>query len=98
MQRSNRPPLGTAYSSIRNTILPAISKVFEKRIFNQLHEHFITNNLFCDGQYGFREMHSTELAALELIDRIVLAMDKGEIPFSIFIDLSKAFDTLDHKI
>ena len=40
----------------------------------------------------------TELAALELIYRIVLAMDKGEIPFSIFIDLSKAFDTLDHKI
>ena len=80
------------------SILPAISKVFEKCIFNQLHEHFITNKLFCDGQYGFRERHSTELAALELIDRIVLAMDKGEIPFSIFIDLSKAFDTLDHKI
>ena len=72
--------------------------VFEKNIFNQLHEHFITNKLFCDGQCGFRERHSTELAALELIDRIVLAMDKGEIPFSIFIDLSKAFDTLDHKI
>ena len=72
--------------------------MFEKCILNQLHEHFITNKLFCDGQYGFRERHSTELAALELIDRIVLAMDKGEIPFSIFIDLSKAFDTLDHKI
>ena len=72
--------------------------MFEKIIFNQLQEHFITNKLFCDGQYGFRERHSTELAALELIDRIVLAMDKGEIPFSIFIDLSKAFDTLDHKI
>ena len=82
------------------SILPAISKVFEKIIFNQLQEHFITNKLFCDGQYGFRERHSTELAALEqlLIDRIVLAMDKGETPFSIFIDLSKAFDTLDHKI
>ena len=80
------------------SILPAISKMFEKIIFNQLQEHFITNKLFCDGQYGFRERHSTELAALELIDRIVLAMDKGEIPFSIFIDLSKAFDTLDHQI
>ena len=77
------------------SILPAISKVFEKSIFNQLQEHCITNKLFCDGQYGFRERHSTEL---ELIDRIVLAMDKGEIPFSVFIDLSKAFDTLDHKI
>ena len=84
------------------SILPAISKVFEKIIFNQLQEHFITNKLFCDGQYGFRERHSTELVALWTyniiyIDRIVLAMDKGEIPFSIFIDLSKAFDMLDHK-
>ena len=80
------------------SILPAISTVFEKSIFNQLHEHFITNKLFCDGQYGFRVRHSTELAALEILDRFVLAMDKGEISFSIFIDLSKAFDTLDHKI
>ena len=80
------------------SILPEMSKVFEKSIFNQLHEQFITNTLFCDGQYGFRERNSTELAALELIDRIVLAMDKGEIPFSVFIDLSKAFDTLDHTI
>ena len=53
------------------SILPAISKVFEKSIFNQLQEHFITNKLFCDGQYGFRERHSTELAATVRIDRIV---------------------------
>ena len=80
------------------SILPAFSKVFEKIIFNQLQEHFITNTLFCDGQYWFRERCATKLAAVELIDRIVLAMDKGEIPFRIFIDLSKAFDMLDHKI
>ena len=69
-------------------------------MFDQLQEHFITNKLFYDGQYVFRERYSTELAALELIYRMVglLAMDKGEIPFSIFIDLSKAFYTLDHKI
>ena len=58
------------------SILPTIYIVFEKSIFNHLQDHFITNKLFCDGQYGFRERHSTELAALELIDRIVLAMDK----------------------
>ena len=42
--------------------------------------------------------HSTEYAALELIDRVILDMDKSEIPFSIFIDLSKAVDTLDHNM
>ena len=42
--------------------------------------------------------HSTELAALEFVDRVVMAMDHGKMPLSIFLDLSKAFDSLDHKI
>ena len=49
-------------------------------------------------QYGFRPKHSTEYAALELIDRIINEMDKNEIPIDIFLDLSKAFDTIDHTI
>ena len=51
-----------------------------------------------DGQYGFRKHHSTELAALELFDRKSNDLDKKETPVSIFLDLSKAFDTLDHEI
>ena len=43
-------------------------------------------------------MHSTEYAALELIDRIVTQMDKDELPINIYLDLSKAFDTIDHSI
>ena len=42
--------------------------------------------------------HSTEFAALELIDRILTSMDNKEIPINIYLDLSKAFDTLDHSI
>jgi hypothetical protein len=49
-------------------------------------------------QYGFRESHSTELAALEIIDRIMFNMDEGNTPLNIYIDLSKAFDTIDHNI
>ena len=78
------------------SILPAISKIFEKVMFNQLYAHFEVNKLYYKSQYGFRRNHSTEFAALELIDRILLDMDKDEIPFAIFMDLSKAFDTLDH--
>ena len=72
--------------------------MFEKGFSIDCRTFFITNKVLCDGQYWFRERHSTELAALYHIDRIVHAMDKDEIPFSIFIDLSKAFDTLYHNI
>ena len=46
----------------------------------------------------FRKSHSTELAALELIDSIYKNLDQGKTPIAIFLDLSKAFDTIDHKI
>ena len=46
----------------------------------------------------FESMHSTELAALELIDKIATKMDNDEVLINIYLDLSKAFDTLDHEI
>ena len=80
------------------SLLTTISKIFERVIFNQLYEYMTLNNLFINSQYGFRKKHSTELAALELVDRVAKDMDKNKVPLSIFIDLSKAFDTLDHEI
>jgi len=80
------------------SILPSVSKVFERIIHNQLYNYFNDNNLFYENQYGFRKHHSTELAALDLIDRVTCAMDINQTPLSIFLDLSKAFDTLDHNI
>ncbi len=49
-------------------------------------------------EYGFRHEHSTEFAIYELIDRIIQDLDKNYTPISIFLYLSKAFDTLDHYI
>ena len=80
------------------SILPSLSKVFEKVMLIQLSSHFISNKLLYNSQCGFRSGHSTELAALEFVDRIAIAMDQGNTPVSIFLDLSKAFDSLDHKI
>ena len=80
------------------SILPTLSKVFEKVIFIQVHEHFHVNNLYFSNQYGFRKKHSTELAVLEVIDRITNQLDQGITPINIYLDLSKAFDTLDHDI
>ena len=54
--------------------------------------------LFSNSQYGFRSGHSTEYAAIDLVDNIITQMDNNEIPISIFLDLSKAFDTIDHAI
>ena len=52
------------------SVLPVISKIFETVIHEQLSEYFVTNNLFSPQQYGFRKNSSTELAALELLDRL----------------------------
>ena len=84
------------YRSI--SLLPPIFKIFEKIIFKQLSTYLNEQKLLYDIQYGFRDGHSTELASIELIDRITLDLDKGKILISIFLDLSKAFDTLDHVI
>ena len=80
------------------SLLCAISKLFEKVVYNQLYDYFTKNKLFHDNQYGFRTKHSTELAVTELIDRVLLNIDNKQVPFAVFMDLSKAFDTLDHKI
>ena len=80
------------------SILPVISKVIERVSFDQMHDYFHTNKLYCEGQYGFRKKHSTELAAVEMIDIFTQELDKSNTPLNIFLDLSKAFDTLDHEI
>ena len=80
------------------SVLSSVSKVFERVLFKQLYNFFNEKNLFHSSQYGFRSHHSTELAALEFLDRVMIEMDKGKIPISIFLDLSKAFDTIDHDI
>ena len=80
------------------SLLNAFSKIFERAAYNQLYRYFQRNELFYSNQYGFRTEHSTELAANELIDQIISDLDKRKNPIVVYMDLSKAFDTLDHKI
>ena len=77
---------------------PTISKIFEKSIYLQTYNYIIENNLFYKSQYGFHRGHSTELAALEVVSKIIDEMDKGLLPLNIYLDLSKAFYTIDHQI
>ena len=80
------------------SLLPVLSKVFEKVVYNQLYDYFTLHNLLYNSQHGFKRLHSTETATLEFIDRIYKVLDSGELPITVFLDLSKAFDTLDHGI
>ena len=82
------------------SLLLTISKIFEKVVFIQLYDFFSENNflLVYPSQYGFREKHSTEPAALETVDILPNKLDNKQTPAAIFIDLSKAFDTIDHHI
>ena len=80
------------------SLLPTISKIFERIIHNQMYDHLNNNNLLAEQQYGFRRLHSTEYAAVNLIDHVSKQMESGNIPCSLYIDLSKAFDTLSFDI
>ena len=80
------------------SLLPTISKVFERVIYDQMYLYFNNNNLLADEQFGFRKNHSTEYATIKLVDHISNEMESGKTPVTLFIDLSKAFDTLSFDI
>ena len=80
------------------SILPSFSKIYEKVVFNRLLAYLDSKHILCDSQYGFRRNRSTYMSLIDLYDRISLAIDKREFSIGVFIDLSKAFDTLDHGI
>ena len=67
-------------------------------MYNQLYSYFTKNNYLNTNQYGFRKNFSTEHAILELNERILSEFDKNNTALAIFLDLSKAFNTIDHKI
>ena len=83
---------------IHISLLTVIANFFEKVIFQQINTYFTENKIFNISQYGFHDKHSTELVALELIDKLTTYMNNGDIHITIFLDLSKAFDTLNHAL
>ena len=67
-------------------------------MYNRLIDFIDKKQILSKHQYGFRKNRSTELAIIELVDNITKGIDQGKYTLGIFLDLSKAFDTINHKI
>lgn len=80
------------------SLLNILNKIIEQLLHNRLYSFLNHNDFFYKFQYGFRSKSSTGTATVELVDKILNALDKGEVVTGIFLDLAKAFDTVDHKI
>ena len=80
------------------SLLSNIDKVFQKLVHKRLSDFLERSRSIYPLQFGFRSDHSTESALLYCVNQITSALDKGNFGCSIFIDLQKAFDTVDHEI
>ena len=84
------------YRPISN--LPFISKLIEKVVAKQLSEHLANNDLYERTQSAYRGCHSTETALIKVQSDIMAAVDQGSVAVLVLLDLSAAFDTVDHRV
>ena len=80
------------------SVISAVAKIFEKAIYDQLYEYLNENSLLSNCQSGFRSLHSTLTALIEATNDWSINIDRGNLNGVVFIDLKKAFDTIDHEI
>ena len=80
------------------SVLTCFAKIFEKLMYKRLINFIDKNGILSKHQYGFRKNRSTEHAIIEMVDKITKAIDQGKYTVGVFLDLSKAFDTIDHRI
>ena len=79
-------------------ILPVISKIIEKAVTSSFLKYLIQHNILSPNQFGFRPNHSCEIALLCMVDEWSKQVDNGNLNGVAFIDLRRAFDTVDHSI
>ena len=80
------------------SLLSNIEKILEKLMYKRLYTFLDNKNIIYDLQFGFRQQYSTSHALINITENIRKALDDGNIGCGVFVDLQKAFDTVDHKI
>ena len=96
LYKSKEKYLETNYRPI--SLLTTTSKLREKIVYVRVYEFLNSSGQFYESQYGFRSSHSCNNAVGEVVSRIVKNLEAGKINIAIFLDLSKAFDTLNHDL
>ena len=97
LKKQNMPPNELKnYRPVSN--LPFLSKILEKVVLSQLKGHLLKYNLLDSHQSAYREFHNTETALLKVQNDLLCAADKSDISILALLDLSAAFDTIDHHI
>ena len=96
LYKSKEKYLETNYRPI--SLLTTMSKLLEKIVYVRVYEFLNCSGQFYASQYGFRSKHSCDNAVGEVVSRIVKNLESGKISIAIFLDLSKAFDTLSHDL
>jgi hypothetical protein len=80
------------------SLLNCFGKILERLVYNQMLKFIDKFKIIYLHQYGFRKWHSTSLALIEIVDSIKHSLDKGDITFGFFLDIRKAFDSINHEI
>ena len=80
------------------SLIPVISKIMERLICDKITEFLVRFKVLYKSQYGFRRRHNSTHATLDFLKTVESALENNEYGVGIFVDLSKAFDTLDHSI
>ena len=86
----------SSYRPISN--LPFLSKVLERVVYSRLESHLTVNNLLSPSQSAYRKNYSTETSLLKVTNDILLALDKGKSVLLVTLDVSAAFDTVNHSM
>ena len=79
-------------------IVPIFSKILEILVFNQMIEYLATNQLIHPNHHAYRADHNTTTALIQLYDVWVEALEAGELAGVVFLDMSAAFDIVDHPL